>query len=58
MAMLGLEESLNRMTKASSMQWCSHVLKREGNIVLLKTLRFELLGRIGRGRSKQTWKNK
>jgi len=43
MAMLGLEESLDRMAKASSMQWYGHVLRREDNNVLLKALHFELL---------------
>jgi len=54
--MLGVEESLDRMAKASSMRWYGHVLRREGNNVLLEALHFELLARIGRGRPKQTWK--
>jgi len=66
-AMLGLEKSLDRMAKVNSMRWYGHVLRREGNNVLLKALHFELLGRIGRGhtltdiammaigRPKQTW---
>jgi len=29
MAMLGLEESLDKMAKASSMWWCGHVLRRQ-----------------------------
>jgi len=57
MAMLGLEEPLDRMVKASNMRWYGHVLRREDNIVLLKALHFELLGRTGRRRPKQTWKN-
>jgi len=56
MAMLGLEESLDRMAKASSMRWYSHVLRGEENNVLLEALHFELPGRTGRGRPKQTWK--
>jgi len=35
MFMLGLEESLDRMAKVSSMWWYGHVLKREDNYVLL-----------------------
>jgi len=31
MAMLSLEESLDRMAKASSMRWYGHVLRREDN---------------------------
>ena len=30
MDMLGIKESLDRMTKASSMQWYGHVLRKEG----------------------------
>jgi len=48
MDMLDLEESVDRMAKAISMQWYDHVLREENN-VLLKALHFELLGRIGRG---------
>jgi len=55
MTMLGLEESLDRMAKVSSMQRCGHILRREDNNVLLKARHFELLDRIGRGRPKQTW---
>jgi len=55
-AMLGLEESLDRMAKASSMRWYGHVLRTEENNVLLKALHFELLGRIGRGQPKQMQK--
>jgi len=54
--MLGVEESLVKMVKASSMRWYRHVLRREDNIVLLKALHFQLPGRIRRGRPKQTWK--
>jgi len=36
MAMQGLEESLDKMAKESSMQWYGHVLRREENNVLLK----------------------
>jgi len=50
MAMLGPEESLDMLAKASSMRWCGHVLRRKENNVLLKALQFELLSRIGRER--------
>jgi len=53
---LGLEESLDRMAKVSSIRWYGHVLGGEEENVLLKALYFVLLGRIGRGRPKQTWK--
>jgi len=49
MAMLGLEESLDRMAKASSMRWYGHVLRKEDNNVLLKGLHFELPGSHRKG---------
>jgi len=51
-----LEESLDRIAKASSMRWYGHILRREDNNVLLKALHFELSGRTGKGRPKQTCK--
>ena len=46
--------SLDRMTKASSMRWYGHVLRKEDENVIVKALNFEMSG--SRGRSKQTWK--
>jgi len=34
MATLCLEKFLDRMTKASSMQWYGHVLRKEDNVLL------------------------
>ena len=52
--MLGIKESLDRMAKASSMQWYSHVLRKEDENVIVKALKFEVSN--SRGRLKQTWK--
>ena len=54
--MLGIKESLDRMAKASSMQWYSHVLRKEDENVMVKALKFEVSCSRGRGRLKQTWK--
>jgi len=40
MSILSLEESLDWMTKASSMRWYGHVLRRERINILLKALQF------------------
>ena len=54
--MLGIKESLDRMAKASSIRWYGHVLRKEGENVMVKALKFEVIGSRGRGRPKQTWK--
>ena len=54
MDMLGIKESLDRMAKASSMQWYGHVLRKEDENVIVKALKFEVSG--CRGRPKRTWK--
>ena len=54
--MLGIKESLDRMTKASSMRWYGHVLGKEDKNAIAKALKFEVSDSKGRGRPKQTWK--
>ena len=54
--MLGIKESLDRMAKASSIWWYSHVLRKEDENVVVKAFKFEVSGSRGRGRLKQTWK--
>ena len=44
MDMLRIEESLNSMAKASSMLWSSHVLREEGENVIVKAWKFEVRG--------------
>ena len=45
MDMLALKESLDRMAKASSMRWYGHVLRKEGENVIVKALKFEVSGK-------------
>ena len=52
--MLSIEESLDRMAKASSMQWYGRVLRKEDENVTVRALKFEASG--SRGRTKQTRK--
>ena len=52
--MLDIKESLDRTAKASSIQWYSHVLRKEAESEIVKALNFEVSG--SRGRPKQTWK--
>ena len=56
MDMLDIKESLDRMAKASSIQWYSHVLRKEDENVIVKALKFEVSGSRGRGRPKQMCK--
>ena len=56
MDMLGIKESLDRITKASSRQWYGHVLRKEDENVIVKALKFEVSGSRGKGRPKQTRK--
>ena len=52
--LMGIKESLERMAKASSIQWYGHVLRKEDENVTVKALKFEVSG--SRGKPKQTWK--
>ena len=56
MDMLGINESLDMMAKASSIRWYEHVSRKEDENVIVKALKFEVSGSRGRGRPKQMWK--
>ena len=47
MDMLGINKSLDRMAKASSMLWYGHVLRKEDGNVIMKALKFEVSGSSG-----------
>ena len=40
MGMLGIKKSLDRMTKASSIRWYGHILRKEDETVTIKALKF------------------
>ena len=56
MDMLGIKESLDRMAKASSMQWYGHVLRKEDENTIVKALEWAVVeeeeDRNKRGKSK------
>ena len=56
--MLGLNESVEMMAKASATRWYGHVLRREEDNVLREAFDFKVDGPRKRGRPKYTWKRK
>ena len=56
MELLGLEETLDRLAKANGMRWYGHVLRRDSDDVLKRTLGFEVVGRRRCRRPKMTWR--
>ena len=56
--MLGLNESVEMMAKASATRWYGHVLRREEGNILREALDFKVDGPRRRGRPKCTWKRK
>ena len=53
---LGLDETIDRLAKASAVRWYGHVLRRGEDDVLQRTLNVEAEGNRKRGRPKTTWK--
>ena len=53
---LGIKESLDRMSKASSIHWYGFALRKEDKNVIVTVLKFEVSGSRGRGIPKQSWK--
>ena len=56
MDMLGIKESLNKIAKACSMQWNSHVSRKENENKTVKALKFEVSDIRETARPKQMWK--
>ena len=55
MGLLGLKDTLDGLAKASGVRWYGHVLRRDNDDVLKRTLDFEVAERR-RGRPNITWK--
>ena len=51
--MLGLNETIGQLAVASSVRWYCHVLRREGDHVLRRTLEIEVEGQKSKGWSKK-----
>ena len=49
MCLLGLEDTLDGLARASRLQWYVHVLRRNNGDVLRRVLDFKVVGRRGRG---------
>ena len=49
MAMLGLNQTIDKMVKASGLRWLGHVLRKEVGDVVRNTLKFNFEGRRKRG---------
>ena len=56
MKMLGLKETLDKMAQANGVRWYGHVVRRDDESILKKTMMFEVNGQRKRGQPKQTWK--
>ena len=56
MEMLGLKETLNRMTKANGVRWYGDVIRRDDDNILKKTMIMEVNGKRKRKRPKLTWR--
>ena len=52
MEMLGLKKTLDRMTKANGARWYGHVIRRDNDNILKKTMMLEVNGKRKRGRPK------
>ena len=53
---LGLKENIYQLAMANSVRWYGHVLWREVDHVLRRTLDFEVDCQRKKGRPKRTWK--
>ena len=56
MDMLGLKETIDRLTTANGVKWYGHVLRRDYDSVLRVALNLEVSGKRKRGRPEKTWK--
>ena len=52
MEMLGLKKTLDRLAKANGVRWYGHVIRREDDNILKKTMMMEVNGQRKRGRPK------
>ena len=55
MQMLDLDETIDQLTKANSVRWYGHVLRKDKNNFLRRMLDLKVKGTIKGGRPKKTW---
>ena len=53
MQMLDLNETIDQLAKGNSVHWYGHVLRKDKNNFLRRTLDFKVKGTMKRGRSKK-----
>ena len=53
MAMLGLEEEIDRVAKANGVRWYGHVLRRDNDHYLRRALEFVVDGKRKRGQPEE-----
>ena len=56
MEMLRSKETLDRMAKVIGVKWCGHVIRRDDDSILKKTMILEVNRLQKRGRPKMTWR--
>ena len=56
MEMLGLKETLDRMAKANGVRWYGHVIRRDDDNILKKSMMLEVNGKRKQGWQKMTWR--
>ena len=54
--MLGLNQTIDKMAKASGVRWLGNVLRKEDDDVVRSVLEFNDEGRRKRGRRRRTWR--
>ena len=55
MQMLGLNETIDQLTKTNSVRWYGYVLRKDKNNNLRKAFDCKVKGTMKRGRPKKTW---
>ena len=55
MQMQDLNETIDQLVKANSARWYGHVLRKDKNYYLRRTLDFKVKGTMKWGRPKKTW---
>ena len=58
MFMLGLRETIDQLAMANSVRWYGHVLRRDDDHFLRRSLDLELEGQRKKERPKRTWKSR
>jgi len=54
MGMLGLQDTVDKLAKSNGVRWYGHVLRKDEDDVLRRTLDFKVNGRRGRGIPRRT----